>query len=86
MRVPLPPGLARAGGLNGGVEGQEVGLVRDVRDHAHDPGDVLGVLVELGHVVLELQGHLVDLVNAAHGLFHHLGPGFGFFPGFGGGH
>ena len=75
---------ARAGGLNGGIQRQKVGLVRDVRDHAHNPGDVLGVLVELDHVALEFQGHLMDLPNALHGLFHHLGPGLGLLLGIGG--
>ena len=46
-------GLAGAGGLNGGVEGQQVGLVGNVRNDVHDSGDGLGVLVELVHILLE---------------------------------
>ena len=49
------PGLARTGGLNGGIEGQQVGLVRNVRDDAHNPADGLGVGVQAGHVLFEFQ-------------------------------
>ena len=76
---------ARAGGLDGRVQSQEVGLVRDVRNHIHDPGDVLGVLVELDHIPFEFQRHLMDLLNAVHGLCHHFGSGFGLLLGFSGG-
>lgn len=67
------------GSLNGGVESQQIGLIRNVRYDAHDPINGTRVLIEPGHVPLELQRDMMDILNAADGFFHHPGAGLGFF-------
>ena len=42
------PGLAGAGGLDGGVERQQIGLLGDVGDQPHHVADAAGGFVELG--------------------------------------
>ena len=39
------------------------------------------MLIQLAHVLSEVQGELMHLFDAAHGLFHDLRTGFGLFPG-----
>lgn len=64
--------LAGAGGLNGCVQGQEVGLLGDVPDQGQDLADLLGLLGQAFH-------RLLDGVHAFHrfaGLNFPLGGGF----------
>ena len=46
-------GLARAGGLDRRVEGEEVGLVRDALDHLHDLPDLVRPLADRGDGLLQ---------------------------------
>ena len=54
-----------------------------IRNHAHDAVDVLGAFIELGHVILELQGCFLNFSYALHYLLHHVLSGLGLVPCFG---
>ena len=53
------PGVARARGLDGRVEGQQRGLRRDLIDQADDLGDLLGGMLQ----PLDLRRRLRDIVD-----------------------
>ena len=58
-------GSARTGGLDGGVQGQDVGLERDILDGLDDLADFVGVRLDLVHGVhegLHVRGAYVDLL------------------------
>ncbi len=58
-------GFTRAGGFDGGVEGQQVGLLRDAFDDIKNVTDVFGAGVEL----LDLRAGITDLGRQrAHGV------------------
>jgi hypothetical protein len=73
--------FAGAGGFNGGVERQEVGLLREIVDDFDNLADVIGAMAE--HVD-DFGGRLngtVGAVQAVGGLFHGLNTGADFFAG-----
>ncbi|MNL30554.1 hypothetical protein D3C87_1522970 [compost metagenome] len=62
--------LARARRLDGGVEGEQVGLLGDVVDHLDDRPDLARALVEHLDGVADPGHGLGDRPHAAHGLAH----------------
>ena len=83
--------LAGPGGLDGGVERQQVGLLRDGADHIQDAanlhplllqgGDLVRHLAHLGTQLTDAVGrgahHLLSLVHRMAGLIHRLGRDLG---------
>jgi signal peptidase I, bacterial type len=57
------PRVASPGGLNGGVEGQQVGLVRDVFNGLGNSADGIGLAAEVVH---RITGRLKIVVDGAH--------------------
>ena len=53
--------FARAGGLDGGVQRQDVGLESNAVDHANDVGDLAPAVVDAVHGVNDLGHHLAAL-------------------------
>jgi len=79
--------LAGPGGLDGGVQGQQVGLVGDAAHGLHDVADVGGLSLEFGHHLHRLglaAGRHADIahrhthlgVDATGQVTHALGLGF----------
>ena len=66
------PGLASARRFNGGVEGQQIGLIRHFVDDAHDLTDIAGFFAQPGHGFLELHDGVAHTVNGANCAFHFL--------------
>ena len=64
-----PTVLARPSGLDRGVEGKEVGLVRDIGDDIHDPADLLPAFAD----VVDALHHLVHGLRSLDGLVDGLG-------------
>ncbi|MNP51603.1 hypothetical protein D3C76_1459410 [compost metagenome] len=46
--------LAGTGGFDGGIEGQQVGLLGDAANHIGGQGDVLGLAGQVGHGLVDL--------------------------------
>ena len=81
-------GFAGAGGFDGGVEGEQVGLFRDVVDGVDDAADLFGFGGQAEHGGADLGagvGDLADGVGGLRGLDAFLGDAAGLFGGFGGG-
>ena len=70
-------GFAGARGFHRGVERQQVGLARDLVDHADDVGDLARGILDLGHRLDRLGDHLAaaigDLAGGAGGRVGLLG-------------
>ena len=79
------PRFTRPGGLNGGIEGQQIGLIRNIGDDSHDPADGLGVFRQFSHIGPERQRRALHVPDAGNEFLHRLRALFGPFPG-GGGH
>ena len=56
-------GLTGAGGLDGGVQGKQVGLVGHLVDHAHHLADIACLLAQSIHCCLEAQHGVVDSLD-----------------------
>ena len=68
--------LAGAGGFNGGVEGQQIGLVGNAANGIDDGGDLLRAFAEFGDQLrrgVDIHG---DFAHAAGGFLNHLGAFF----------
>ena len=65
--------FARAGGLDAGVQGQEVGLEGDLVDDADDVGDLLRRALDGGHGADGVADHLARAVDVVAGAGHHAG-------------
>lgn len=76
-------GLACPRRLNGRIQRKKVGLVRNVRNHAHDAVDILSPVIELRHVFLQFQRGFLHFAHALHNHLYNLLTGFGLLPGFG---
>ncbi len=74
-------GVAGAGRLHPGVEGQKVGLERDVVDDADDLRDLFGGLFDLGHGGDGLAHHFAAFFGVAFGVAHDLVGAVGAFGG-----
>ncbi|KUP93191.1 hypothetical protein TRIHO_19480 [Tritonibacter horizontis] len=75
------PGLARAGGLNPGIQRQKAGLERDIIDERRDAGDFLRAFLDALHGVDGLFHHLRAALCAFAGLFHPVRGSAAFFGG-----
>jgi len=80
-----PTGLASAGRFNGGIKGQQVGLVGNIRNDVHDFSNGAGVRFELGHVLTQVERDLVYVFDAVQGVLHHFRTGGSLGHGMGGG-
>jgi hypothetical protein len=65
-------GLSGPGRLDGRVQRQKVGLVRDVADHAHDPADGLGLAAEHDNGLAQFGGLGRHGLDGTHGAHHGL--------------
>ncbi len=79
------PGFTGPGGLNGGIEGQQISLIRDIGNDGHNPADGLGVFRQFSHIALERERCLLHGPNAGDHFLHCLRALFGPFAS-GGGH
>ena len=70
-----PAGLAGAGRLDGGVQGEEVGLVRDLLDDLEDAPDLVRALAETGDDAGGVLHVLGDGLHAVDGAGHRLAAG-----------
>ena len=77
--------LAGTGCLDGGVQGQEIGLLGDGGNGLHDLADLLGVLPQLLHHFGAFHDPLLDGPHLLDGIFHHIGPCLGRIGGLHGG-
>ncbi|MNQ81078.1 hypothetical protein D3C85_960830 [compost metagenome] len=71
------PLLAGPGRLDGGVEGQQVGLLRHPPDHVEHRANLLGLLLEPAHRLHRLHHLVRQLADGLPGLGHHLAPVLG---------
>ena len=78
-------GLTGAGGLDGGVQGENIGLEGDVVDDLDDLGDTAGGAADFVHGLHHLVQGEVGLIDDAAGFLGALGGGAGVF-GVAGGH
>ena len=76
------PGITGTRSLNGGIKRQQICLVGNIGDNAHDLTDGLGVNIKLQHILLESQRHCLHLTNTDQRFLHYGGPALGFFSGF----
>ncbi|MCY1408024.1 hypothetical protein D9M71_233400 [compost metagenome] len=74
-------GFASTGGLDGGVQGQQVGLLRDAFDHIEDLPDVVGAGVEGFDLLAGFADLLRQRSHRRDGFFHHLAAVVGLFAG-----
>ena len=81
-------GFARPGRLDGRVQGQQVGLVRDVGDDIHDLANAFSLLPKGSHVLFHLARLRLHMADLFDDLLHHvravLGFCLGLFGGLGG--
>ena len=80
--------LAGAGGLDGRVQGQQVGLLADLLNHVDDLADLLGAMGQRSHLFGDGAGGGGDFFHGGGGGLHHraaLIGGFGRFAAGGGG-
>ncbi|OPZ04256.1 MAG: hypothetical protein BWZ09_01920 [Alphaproteobacteria bacterium ADurb.BinA305] len=68
------PGLARTGGLDRGVEREQVGLVGDVADRVDDRVDLARLLAELADGLARQIHRLGDALHLGHRLLHDRAP------------
>ena len=65
-------GIAGAGGFDGRVEGEQVGLLGNAADHVEDLADPAAIAFQLAddlHRMVDLLAHLADAANR---FFHHV--------------
>ena len=72
-----PSVLARPGGLDGGIQRQQVGLFGDAGDHLGDLADLRGELLQVPDALRRLQDHVADPLHPDHALVDDAGPGLG---------
>ena len=75
-------GLAGPRRLNGRIQREKVGLIRNVRNDAHDAVDILSPVIELGHVFLQFQRCFLHFAHALHNHLYNLLTGLRLLPGF----
>ena len=68
-------GLARPGGLNGRVQGQQIGLIGHIIDKIHHVADGPGFFAQAGHGFFQGQGAVLDLGYGLHGHAQFFGTG-----------
>ena len=73
--------LAGARCLNGGVESQEIGLLRKIVDHLDDFADVIGPLTEHTYDLARRTNRGVNSVQSIGGLVHGCNPAVNLFAG-----
>jgi hypothetical protein len=64
--------LAGPGRLDGGIEGEQVGLTGNARDRFHEPIDLLGGLCKLAYLLLGGLHHALDVEEHPDGAGHLL--------------
>ena len=66
-----PALFAGAGGFDGGVQGQQVGLLGNAADHADNAADLLGMAVQFADLAGRSFYGLGDLVHARQRFLNH---------------
>ena len=59
-------GFPGTGGFDGGIKGQQIGLIRHLVDDAHHLTDIAGALAQRIHGALEMQNGFLGAVNGFH--------------------
>ncbi len=64
--------LTGTGRFDGGVEGQQVGLLGNAADHADDAANLAALLLQLAYGVGGAQHLAVDMIDGLDGALHHI--------------